>query len=64
LKGLGAAAAASWVAGVEEVDGGLPASEKNGGAPRRAAMVLAVKLECAAVEGPVRPGDVVAAVKE
>jgi hypothetical protein len=64
LKGLDATAAGSWVADVEEADGGPPASEKNGGAPRRAAMVPVVKLGCAAVEGPARPGDVVAAMKE
>jgi hypothetical protein len=63
-NGLGAAAAASWVAGVEEADGGSSSSEKNGGAPRRAAMVPTVKLGCAAVVGPARPGDEVAAVKE
>jgi hypothetical protein len=33
-NGLGAAATASWVAGVEEADGGPPSSEKNGGAAR------------------------------
>jgi hypothetical protein len=43
-NGLGAAAVASWVAVVEDVDGGLPASEKNGGAPQRATIVPAVKL--------------------
>jgi hypothetical protein len=57
-------AAASWVTDAEEADGGSPSSEKNGGAPRRAAMVPTVKLGCAAVVGPARPGDEVAAVKE
>jgi hypothetical protein len=52
---FGAAAAASGVAGIEE---------KNGGAPWRAAMVPTVKLGCAAVVGPARPGVEVAAVKE
>jgi hypothetical protein len=61
---LGAAAAASWVTVVEDAGGGPQASEKNGGAPRRAAMIPAVKLRFAVVEGPARPGDVVAAVKE
>jgi hypothetical protein len=51
---VGAAAAASGVAGVEEA----------GGAPLRAAMVPAMMLGPAAVEGPARPGDMVAAVKE
>jgi hypothetical protein len=41
-----------------------PSSEKNGGTPRRAAMVPTVKLGCAAVVGPARPGVEVAAVKE
>jgi hypothetical protein len=63
-KGLGAAVAASWVAGVEEGDGGSLASEKNDGAPRRATMVPTVKLGCAAIVGPTRPGVEVAAVKE
>jgi hypothetical protein len=40
-KGLGAGVAASLVTSVEEADGGPPSSEKNGGAPRRAAMVPA-----------------------
>jgi hypothetical protein len=53
-KRFSAAAAASWIAGVEE----------NGGALLQAAMVPAIKLGCAAVEDPARPGDVVAAVKE
>jgi hypothetical protein len=46
--------AASGVAGVEEA----------GGAPLRAAMVPAMMLGHATVEGPARPGDMVAAVKE
>jgi hypothetical protein len=50
----GAAAAASGVAGVEEA----------GGAPLWAAIVPAMMLVCAAVEGPVRPGVEVAAVNE
>jgi hypothetical protein len=53
-KRFGAAAAASWIAGVKE----------NGGALLQAAMVPTMKLGCAAVEDPARPGDVVAAVKE
>jgi hypothetical protein len=61
---LDATAAVSLVAGDEEVDGGPPSSVKNGGAPRRAAMVPTMVLWCAAVEGPARPGDMVAAVKE
>jgi hypothetical protein len=51
---VGAAAVASGVAGVEEA----------GGAPPRAAMVPAMMLGHATVEGPARPGDMVAAVKE
>jgi hypothetical protein len=50
----GAAAAASGVAGDEE----------DGGAPLQAAVVPAMRLGCATVEDPARPGDVVAAVKE
>jgi hypothetical protein len=50
----GAAAAASGVAGVEGA----------GGAPLRAAMVPAMMLGCAAVEGPARSGVEVAAVNE
>jgi hypothetical protein len=61
-KGLGVAAATSWVADVEKADGGLLASEKNDGAPWRATMVPTMKLECVVVEGPARPGDVVVAV--
>jgi hypothetical protein len=53
-KRFGAAAATSGVVGVEE----------NGGAPLRATMVPGMKLGCAAVVGPARPGDEVAAVKE
>jgi hypothetical protein len=63
-KGLGAVAAASSVASVEDADGVSPSSEKNGGAPRRAAMVPTVKLRCVAVVGPTRPGVEVEAVKE
>jgi hypothetical protein len=61
---LGAAAAVSSVAGVEEADGGPPSSVKNGGAPRRAAMVPTEKLRCATVVGPARPGVEVAVVNE
>jgi hypothetical protein len=56
--------AASSIAGIEEADGEPPSSEKNGGAPRRAAMVPVVKLRCSAVVGLARPRVEVAAVKE
>jgi hypothetical protein len=46
--------AASGFAGVEE----------DGGAPLQAVVAPAMMLENAAVEGPVSPGDMVAAVKE
>jgi hypothetical protein len=47
---------------VEDADGGPPVSLKNGGAPLRASMVPSVKLRCAAVEGPTRPEEKLAAV--
>jgi hypothetical protein len=47
---------------VEDADGGPPVYLKNGGAPLRAAMVPSVKLGCAAVEGPTRPKEKLAAV--
>jgi hypothetical protein len=48
----------------DDANGGLPASEKSDWAPRRAAMVPVMKLGRVAVEGPTRPGDVVAVMKE